>query len=196
MSRESRSKSSESHARTKFANTQLSNMLKSHILTQNHCEYALTTLEEPPENIKLPKPTTDISKDTKPKPIVTSPVGGSKPEEEVISPKPVKNKAETSKSLRKSARNVEKQKKEMQKKAEKTENEKPERTKVEYSGINKYRFGSGSDSVDAASPSTPTKLQKTGNMQTQKVQNNQLLLTPPKNLRKLSKDYSPNSIEK
>ena len=118
LSRESRSKSSESHARTKFANTQLSNMLKSHILTQNHCEYALTTLEEPPENIKLPKPATD--KDTKPKPIVTtpSPVGGSKPKEE--SPKPVKNKAE--KSLRKSARNVEKQKKEMQKKNEKERN--------------------------------------------------------------------------
>ena len=193
MSRESRStKSSESHARTKFANTQLSTMLKSHILTQNHCEYALTTLEEPPENIKLPKPATD--KDTKPKPIVTtpSPVGGSKPKEE--SPKPVKNKAE--KSLRKSARNVEKQKKEMQKKAEKTENEKPERTKVEYSGINQYRFGSGSSPVSPTAPSTPTKLQKTGNMQTPKVQNNQLLLTPPKNLRKLSKDYSPNSIEK
>ena len=170
-------------------------MLKSHILTQNHCEYALTTLEEPPENIKLPKPATD--KDTKPKPIVTTPtqslVGGSKPKEE-DSPKPVKNKAE--KSLRKSARNVEKQKKEMQKKAEKTENEKPERTKVEYSGINQYRFGSGSSPVSPTAPSTPTKLQKTGNMQTPKVQNNQLLLTPPKNLRKLSKDYSPNSIEK
>ena len=163
-------------------------MLKSHILTQNHCEYALTTLEEPPENIKLPK-AGKIFED-KPKPITTpKPVG--KSEEGA---KSTKNKAETPKSLRKSARNVEKQKK-----AEKTEIEKPERTKIEYSGINKFRFGSGSNPVSPTTPSTPTKLQnKTPNMQTvpTKVQNNQLLLTPPKNLRKLSKDYSPNSIEK
>ena len=108
MSRESRSKSSESHARTKFANSQLSNMLKSHILTQNHCEYALTTLEESPENIKLPRPA-EISKS-----LITKTCGKS-----VIksgeSPKSTnKNKAETTKNVRKSARNVEKQKKEME----------------------------------------------------------------------------------
>ena len=188
MSRESRSKSSESHARTKFANSQLSNMLKSHILTQNHCEYALTTLEEPPENIKLPR-SAEISKPTK---LVKS--------EE--SPKSTKNKAETTKNLRKSARNVEKQKKEMEKKAEEEKTEKPERTKIEYSGINKFRFGSGSNRASPTAPTkTQTKLQdtnKTTNMQNApaKVQNNQLLLTPPKNLRKLSKDYSPNSMEK
>lgn len=118
MSRESRSKSSESHARTKFANSQLSNMLKSHILTQNHCEYALTTLEEPPENIKLPR-TAEISKPTK---LVKS---------DESQPKSTKNKAETTKNLRKSARNVEKQKKEMEKKAEEEKTEKPERTKIE-----------------------------------------------------------------
>ena len=197
MSRESRSKSSESHARTKFANSQLSNMLKSHILTQNHCEYALTTLEEPPENIKLPR-TAEISKPTTP---VTK-LGKSNEE----NPKSAKqNKAEPTKNLRKSARNVEKQKKEMEKKAEEEKTEKgPERTKIEYSGINKFRFGSGSN--PPVSPTTPTKTQtklqdtnKTANMQNNapaKVQNNQLLLTPPKNLRKLSKDYSPNSIEK
>ena len=194
MSRESRSKSSESHARTKFANTQLSNMLKSHILTQNHCEYALTTLEESPENIKLPRPA-EISKS-----LITKTCGKS-----VIksgeSPKSTnKNKAETTKNVRKSARNVEKQKKEMEKKADEEKTEKPERTKIEYSGINKFRFGSGSNPVSPTTP-TKTKLQdtnKTANMQNApaKVQNNQLLLTPPKNLRKLSKDYSPNSIEK